>query len=189
MSRSLGVIAAAVAALALALSACRGSGDEAGEQSEQPSTTNKQQTTAPTTAEPEPITAAEERWRKQVENYEQRVERNFDRTGVITQAAMRRSARLYVECAEMLDRAGEPGRFEPALPDVERACERLEKAAELLEKAIAATDAGGSVVVGTPEEKQFDRAFNGAFEAAGNAQYDLQRALGRAEEIERSFGS
>ena len=60
----------------------------------------------------------------------------------------------------------------------------LAKAARLFGQAVAASDAGGAVVAGTPEEAQFNRAMNGAFEAAGNAQYDLQTALEKAAAIE-----
>ena len=49
-------------------------------------------------------------------------------------------------------RAGDPGRFAPVEPQVERACTRLAKAARLFGQAVAASDAGGAVVAGTPEE-------------------------------------
>jgi hypothetical protein len=84
----------------------------------------------------------------------------------------------------MLRRAGDPGRFAPVAPQVERACARLAKAGRLLGKAIAVSGSGGTVIAGTPEERQFDRALNGAIEASGNAQYDLQRALEKATAIE-----
>jgi hypothetical protein len=187
--RSTRATAAAAAALALALSAC-GSKSERSEESAQPTTT-KQETTATTTAaaEPEPITAAEERWRKQIERYGQRLEDEMAVGGAITHSTMRRQARLYLECERVLSRAGDPGRFEPASRFAERACERLKKAAKFLDQAIASSERGGFVYAGSPEEEQFDHAFKGAVEAAGNGQYELQRALGRAEEIERSIGS
>jgi hypothetical protein len=139
---------------------------------------------AATTDAPEPITAAEAAWRERVRAYATRLDADISRSGRITHASMRRSARLYSACAPMLERAGDPGRFAPLEPQVERACTRLAKAARLFGQAVAVSDAGGAVVAGTPEEAQFTRALNGAFEAAGNAQYALQRALEKAAAIE-----
>lgn len=188
MSRFTSGLAAAAAVSALALSACGGSERAA----EQP-TTERKKDTAPATTEaapaPEPITAAEEQWLARVEAYSGRVDDEITRSGAITQAAMRRAARLYLGCGRALERAGEPGRFEPAAQFVDRACERLEKAGKLLEQAARSSGPGGFVFAGTAEANKFNRAVSGAFEAAGNGQYDLQRALGRAEEIERGFGS
>ena len=187
MTRLLTGLAAATAISALALSACSGSEDATAP----PTTTKQEPSDVPTTteAEPEPITAAEERWVEQVKRYSKRLEDETARTGTITHAVMRRSARLYLECGQMLNRAGDPGRFEPANRFAERGCERLKNAAGDLEQAIASSDRGGVVIAGTVDAKRFDRAFNRATEASGNGMYDLQRAVGRAEEIERSFGS
>ena len=186
MSRSQRGLAAAAALSALALAACGGSERAA----EAPTTTQTKVAPATTTEaapEPEPITAAEQRWLAQVENYSGRVDDEITRSGAITQATMRRAAHLYLGCGQALERAGEPGRFEPAARFAERACERLEKAGKLLEQAARSSGPGGFVFAGTAEANQFNRAVSGAFEAAGNGQYDLQRALGRADEIERSF--
>jgi hypothetical protein len=189
--RSLGAVAAAAAALALALVAC-GPGSERNEGAT-PSTTAKQETTDATTTEsepePEPITAAEQRWLEHIERYGRRLDDEIALGGAITHSTMRREARLYLECGRTLDRAGDPGRFEPASRFAERACKRLKKAAKFLEVAIASSERGGLVYAGSPDEKRFDHAFRGAAEAAANGQYDLQRALGQAEEIERTVGS
>jgi hypothetical protein len=131
-----------------------------------------------------PITAAESAWHEQVSAYAERLDADVSRSGRLTHAVMRRSAKVYSACSPMLEQAGDPGRFAPVAPQVERACTRLAKAARLLGQAMAASDVGGTVVVGTPEERRYDRALNGAFEAAGNAQYDLQRALEKAAAIE-----
>jgi hypothetical protein len=138
---------------------------------------------AVTKVAPEPITPAESAWLERVTTYE-RLDGDLTRGGRLTHAVMRRSIRVYAACTPMLAEAGEPGRFAPALPQVEHACARLTKAARLLRQAVAASDPGGAVVAGTPEERRFDRALNGSFEAAGNAQYDLRRALEQATEIE-----
>lgn len=180
--------AVVAAALALAATACGSDGESGAEQA--PTTTQRATQTATTTeAAPQPITADETRWLELVEGYSERLEANTRRSGRVTHLTMRRSAKLYAACTPMLRRAGDPGRLAPAQRNAERACNRLDRAARLLAQAIAASDPGGAVVVGTPEEKQFERSWNGAFEATGNAQYDLQRALERAHEIERSFES
>lgn len=188
------VPAASVAALALVATACSSDGESHAETAPPPATTETaaQDAAAATTtteAAPEPITEAETRWLEQVKRYSARVQRDMRRGGAITHSSMRRSARLYAGCKPMLRKAGDPGRFEPAQQAAQRACERLEKAARLLGTAIAATGPGGTIVGGTSAVDQFDRAFGGAIEASGNAQYDLQRAIGHAEEIKRTFGS
>lgn len=180
------LVAATVATVALA--AC-GSGDKAESVAEPRATSTQAEPQTTTEAGPEPITAAEKRWLARLGRYSNRLQRDFELGGVVTHASMQRSAKLYADCSTTLRQAGDPGRFEPAARMARRACERLAKAARLLEQAIAATDAGGSVVAGTPEEEQFNRSFNGAIEASGNAHYDLQRALDRAREIERSIES
>lgn len=173
----------------VALAAC-GSDDKPAPAAEPAAATSTQAAT-PTTTEtgPEPVTAAEKRWLRALERYSDRLQRDAEFGGIVTHTSMRRSARIYAGCPPMLKRLGDPGRFEPALKIARRACERLRKAAHLLDLAIAASDAGGTVVAGTPEEQQFNRSLNGAFEALGNAQYDLQRALARAHTIERSIES
>jgi hypothetical protein len=172
----------------VALAAC-GSGNEKPVADQ--STATSTQPTSPTTTEalPEPITPAEKRWMARLERYSNRVQRDIELGGAVTHASMGRSAKLYAGCSRTLRWTGNPGRFEPAAKLAQRACDRLKKAADLLQQAIASSDAGGSVVSGTPEEQQFNRALSGAFEASGNAQYDLQRALERAADIEGSIES
>jgi hypothetical protein len=188
ISRKILVTAAAVAA---ALAAGCGGHEEAADTAAAPPTPQSASTeqldlhAAPaTTTAPEPITAAETRWREQVGDYAERLDAEANRSGTITHAVMRRSARVYSACGPTLRRAGDPGRFAPVAPQVERACARLTKAARLLGQAIAASGTGGTVVAGTAEERRFDRALGGAIEASGNAQYDLQRALEKAAAIE-----
>jgi hypothetical protein len=183
-------------AVAAAVAAGCGGQDEATDTASAPSVRQSPSTeqidlhaAAPATTAPEPITAAESGWREQIGAYAERLDADVNRSGRITHAAMRRSAKVYAACAPALRRAGDPGRFAPVAPQVERACIRLAKAARLLEQAIAASDVGGTVVAGTPEQRRFDRALNGALEAAGNAQYDLQRALEKAAAVEAELGA
>jgi hypothetical protein len=182
--------ASSAAALALVVGGC-GSSDESRGESTPPTTTAQPVEEDATTTEPlpEPITAAETRWLQQVESYYERFEHEFTRSGTATQAAMRRWAKISSGCARMLRRAGDPGRLEPARRLAERGCNRLTKAARLWTRAASVSRLGGGVVAGTPEAAQFERDFNVAFEATGNAQYDLQESISRANEIKRTFGS
>jgi hypothetical protein len=185
----LGATAVAAVALALVLSAC---GSKSRRNEEGAPTTAKQATTDVTTTsepEPQPITAAEQRWLRQIERFGRRLDDEVGRGGVVTHSTMRREARVFLGCARVLDRAGDPGRFEPASRYAERACEGLKKAARFLEQAIASSETGGFVYAGSPDERRFEHALQAATEAAANGQYALQRAIGQAEEIERTFGS
>ena len=177
-------VALVAVSVSLALAGCGGggNGDERAT-----ATTRASQTAAErgdtTEASAEPITAAEDRWFRALNGYGARLERELFRSGAVTHASMRREIGFFRGCRTMLQRAGAPGRFRPAEKRAAQACKRLDKAARLLERAIAVSDPGGSVVAGTPEEEQFSRALNGAHEAAGNAQFALQRAQEIAREI------
>jgi hypothetical protein len=186
MSRSPRGLAAAAVLSTLAFAACGGA-----ERATVPPTTTQPKPVSTTTAEPEPeaITAAEQRWLEQIEGYSRRIDGQIALGGAITQSRMRREARLYLECAQTLRRAGEPGRFEPTGRFLARACEHLADAGRLLREAAESSGPGGFVFAGTAEAKAFSRAISKAFEAAGNGQNDLHRALADAEEIERSFGT
>lgn len=187
------LLAAAVPLAVLALAACAsGSESSEAEEPEQPASTAPEAPTAPpTTTEPapEPITAEEEAWLAALGSYSRRLERVVRRSGAITHSTMRRSARTYLGCGRALEEAGDAGRLEPARAVAERACAKLVKAAGFLEQAIASSGPGGIVYAGSADEERFNRALGRAFEAAGTAQSDLQRALGRAEEIERTLDS
>jgi hypothetical protein len=157
---------------------------------------NKSRTTtaaapAPTTTEaaPEPITDDEESWLAAVHRYEKRLSRDIQRSGSVTHLSMSRSAKLYRKCASTVEAAGDPGRFAPASVLVEKACHRLDKAARNLDVAISVSDEGGAVIAGTTDAERFDHAFSAAFEAAGNAQYDLTRAFERADAIRKGIES
>jgi hypothetical protein len=188
------LLAAAVPLAALALAACASDteGREA-EEPERPASTAAAEPAEPpaTTTEPapEPITAEEQAWLAAVRSYSRSLQRVVRRPGAITHTTMRRSARAYLGCTRTLERAGDAGRLEPARVLAARACARLERAAGFLEQAIAASGPGGIVYAGTADEERFNRALGNAFEAAGTAQSDLQRALGRAEEIQRTLDS
>ena len=184
-NRRLTTIALA-AALAATLAGCGGSGEN-----EERAALTTTAASEPTTTEEEevtpPVTEAERAWLAAVKRYQARLQRETHRNITITQASMQRRAKLYDGCARMLGKAGDPGRFQPAATLAGRACKRLGRAADALGKAMGASDASGAVLSGSPEQKIFERSLDAAFEAAGNADYDLQLAEERATSIERKI--
>jgi hypothetical protein len=170
----------------IALALLAGCSDESNEGAATNEAASTEATTEETTTEtgPEPITAAEKRWVRALNRYHNRFTRIAFQSGQVTHASMRREAGLARDCRKTLLRGAQPGRFEPAAKIVERACKRLDKAAALLDQAIAVSDPGGAVLAGSEEEEIFNRSFNGAAEAMGNADFDLQRALNQANSIE-----
>ena len=179
-----------LAAAALAPAACSGGGNGGGGNGENDAReTSAAEETQPdettTEAAPPPLTAAEERWHGALMHYQTRFEREAFRGGRVTHGSMRRQARLFRDCSKAV--RGDPGRFAPAARPARAACRRLEMAARLLDEAIAASDPGGTVVVGTAEAARFDRALGRAGEATGNAQFDLRRARQIASDLNREL--
>lgn len=164
----------------LVLAACgeggTGGGDVTSAATQAEETTTAADTTDETTTEeePEPITAAEEGWAKQVTRYIRRADRVIFTGGVVTEASIRSEIAVLEECRPTLRRAGDPGRFAPAERRVRRACDRFERAAGALHRVL---DAGGpTAVVGTPEEKIISAGMEVATEAEGNGYNTLTRA-------------
>jgi hypothetical protein len=166
----------------LALAACgeggTGGGDATSAATQAEETTTAADTTDETTTEEEPeeepITAAEERWAKQVTRYIRRADRVIFTGGVVTEASVRSEIAVLEECRPTLRRAGDPGRFAPAERRVRRACDRFERAAGALHRVL---DAGGpTAVVGTPEEKIISAGMDVSTEAEGNGYNTLTRA-------------
>ncbi len=164
----------------LALAACgeggTGGGDVTSAATQAEETTTAADTTdeATTEEEPEPITAAEERWAKQVTRYIRRADRVIFTGGVVTETRVRSEIAVLEECRPTLRRAGDPGRFAPAERRVRRACDRFERAAGALHRVL---DAGGpTAVVGTPEEKIISAGMDVSTEAEGNGYNTLTRA-------------
>jgi hypothetical protein len=170
--------------LLLAALALAGCGENGGGADEAATANTEETTTEETTTEEEPaeepITAAEQRWAKEVTRYAGRVERLF-KGGVVTKASIRSEIAVFEECRPMLKRAGDPGRFARAEKGVRRACDRFERAARALHRVL---DAGGpSAVVGTPEEKVITAGIDTSIEAGGNGYNLLMRARDQIREI------
>lgn len=177
-STSTGAIGCLVVVLAaLALAGCGGNGGGGEEAATVTTGTTEETTTDGTTTEEEPaeepITAAEQRWAREVTRYVGRAERLF-KGGVVTKASIRSEIAVFEGCRPMLKRAGDPGRFARAERTVLRACGRFERATRALHRVL---DAGGpTAVVGTPEEKVITAGMDASTEAGGNGYNLLMRA-------------
>jgi hypothetical protein len=182
-------VAVILVAAALGLGACSGD-EEATPTSGAPTAETSEGSTPPTTTEEAPLSAEEVAWWREVNRYEQRLRKEWERSGItITQAVMRRWAGLFGECRKAIKQAGDPGRYAPAARPVDRACARLGKAKDQLAVAIASTDAGGAVVTGSAEQAKFDRALNKILELVGNALNDFSVAETQANLVEAEFGT
>lgn len=178
----------AVTAALLVSAGCAASGGTAGPAAAEPAAVAPEiDAAAREQLGPPPLTDAERAWLRAVVRYQARLERETGRSMTLTQASMGQLADLYGGCAMMLRNAGGPGRYAPVARIAGRACRRFTLAEEMLRTAMSVTDAGGAVVVGTPEEAIHERAIGGSFEAAGNGGNDLNRALERAASIRRQI--
>jgi hypothetical protein len=193
--RSLQIFALGAALLlagSFAGAACSGDEGEEAAQTEAttaPDGTSEQATTEATTEEttteegPPPITAAEQRWTREMNQLRREMTGGFHRTRVYTNAVMAKLAKTYSRCLRSLRRAGEPGRFEPAARIAERACKRAERAGSLLEEALA-IEAG---ISSQAEADRYNAAVERALEAQGNAVNDFAQASARARTIEQEL--
>jgi hypothetical protein len=147
--------------------------------------------TAPTTTEPQPLSAQEIGWWKAVDRYAQRLEKEWhsEERITLTHAVMRRWSALFDKCKATLKEAGDPGRYAPVARVARRACEKLAKAKGQITIAIGASDASGAVIAGSAEEAQFNQAIDRTFALAENALNDFSSASGRASAIESQFGT
>lgn len=173
--------------------ACSGDEGEGAAQTDAttaPDDTSEQTTTEATTEEttteegPPPITAAERRWTREMNQLRREMTGGFHRTRVYTNAVMARLAKTYSRCLRSLRRAGEPGRFEPAARIAERACKRTENAGSLLEEALAIEAAG---IFSQADADRYNAAVERALEAQGNAVNDFAQASASARTIEQEL--
>jgi len=129
------------------------------------------------------MTRDERTWWRSLGQYVARFEHEAFREGQVTHASLRHDAKLARKCRAKVIRHAHPGRFRPAFEMARRACERLDKAADWFVVAIASSGPGGIVVDGTSDAIRFEKALNRSSEAMGNAQYDLDDARDKADEI------
>lgn len=172
------------------LSACSSGDDGDATPATTASTTTGSTTTAPETtteALPEPITAEEEQWVASLATLQKRLEKVVLRAGVVTHARLVSDSKIYRSCKKRL--GAEPSeRFAPAYAAALQACRQFRKAGVQLAKAASNMDVElGGVVAGTPEEREFNRAFGRGTEAAGTAVNTMSSAVAQAEQIQASL--
>ena len=175
------------------LSACSSGDDGDATPATTPSTTTGSTTTAPPEATtedlPEPITAEEEQWVASLAKLQKRLEKVVFRAGVVTHARLVADSKVYRSCMTKL--GTEPSeRFAPAFAAAAKACRQFRKAGVQLAKAASNMDVDlGGVVAGSPEEREFNRAFGRGTEAAGNAVNTMSSAVAQAQEIQASLSA
>jgi hypothetical protein len=177
------LLAGALSAGAISLSACSTATTEGA-----PATTTASASPAQTTTGPEPITSEEAAWVRRVTKLEKRLERTALRGGVVTQSLMLSQAKVFAACSKELG-SMPSSRFSRPFADAESACRKLRKAAAQLRIASANVDASGAVEAGTSAEDNFNKAFELANAYAGNAVNRLSVAVVKAKTIRDSLPS
>jgi hypothetical protein len=179
----------AICLMALGGAACSGGEESAPVESAAPTTeamTTEATTTEATTTEPtvEPLNADERAWLKDVEKVGRRIDDAFLRNLTFTQGTVERLIRVLETCTPTMREAGPASvRFAPAEELVQRACDQYDTAAETFEIVLSVSAPGGGVVVGTPEEKIYNRAFDRAFTAQSKGSDLMTRANAKADQI------
>jgi hypothetical protein len=180
--------AAGLATAAILLAACSTSTSnktEAGATTPAPTTTAA---AAPTTTEPEPISAEEEEWVRGLHKLKKRLRKAAFQSGVVTRSRMLAQARVFGSCRKPL-RHAPSARFERPYDIARKACDLFRKAEAELTEAAANVDASGAVLAGSPEETNFNRAFERANAHAGNAVNRMSVAVAKADAIRDSLPS
>jgi hypothetical protein len=183
LRRGLQAVLTCAAVLAtMALVAC------AGTSTSKSVATTTQVSAAPTTTGPEPITAEEKEWVDGLTKLQKRLERRALRGGVVTRSRLLSDARLYNSCKRLV--GTEPSaRFDVAHRIARKACGRFHKAATELRTAARNLDANSAIVSGTPQERNFNRAFGRGFNYAGNGVDQMLTAVEKAEAVKDALPS
>jgi hypothetical protein len=175
--------------LALAGAACSGGEESAQVEPEATTTqatTSEETRTEETTTEPaaEPVSHEERAWLREVEKVGRRIDNAFLRNLTFTGGTVERLIRVLETCTSTMRQAGPASeRFAPAEELVQRACDQYDTAAETFETVLSVSAPGGGVVVGTREEKIYNRAFDRAFTAHAKASDLMTRANAKADQI------
>jgi len=180
------LVAAAALAVALAASGCTSKGDAAG--SGAPASGPTQITTTTSTPPPpQPITAGEKHFIHVVRAYHRRLNRNMNSGGVLTETSVDATVTIDRACRSTLRKAGDPGRFAPVKPMVQRTCRILGISSGQLNQMVTSGQISGGVVVAN-DINAFNRSLNAAYKHQGNALTVLNLALAKATRIQHTFG-
>jgi hypothetical protein len=148
-------------------------------------------TAAPTTTTVPPLDAKELAWLKGVSAVRAKVEKSFKAKGSVqvTRAVLVESGNQLAAWSRQLRRLGTPSdRLQPASTLVRRVIRTYDTGAKCYARAAGAVSASGGVVVGTPEERIFNEAFDCGGAAEGNGTNLLYKADAKGKELKAKYG-
>jgi hypothetical protein len=154
-------------------------------------TTTTATTAAPTTTTVPPLNAEELAWLKAVSGVRAKVEKSFQAkgSGQVTRAIMVEYSKEMAAWSRQLRQIGTPSdRLQPAYTLVARVIRTYDKGAKCYARAAGAVSASGGVVVGTPEERIFNEAFDCGGAAEGNGTNLLNKADAKGKELKAKYG-
>jgi hypothetical protein len=148
-------------------------------------------TAAPTTTTVPPLNAKELAWLKGVSAVRTKVENSFKAKGPVslTRAIVLEYNSQLASWGRQLRRLGAPSdRLQPAYTLVRKVIRTYDKGAKCYARAAGAVSASGGVVVGTPEERIFEEAFDCGGAAEGNGTNLLYKADAKGKELKAKYG-
>jgi hypothetical protein len=148
-------------------------------------------TAAPTTTTVPPLNAKELAWLKGVSAVRTKVENSLQAKGPVrvTRAVLVESGNQLAAWSRQLRRLGTPSdRLQPAYTLVRKVIRTYDKGAKCYARAAGAVSASGAVVVGTPEERIFEEAFDCGGAAEGNGANVLYKADAKGDELKAKYG-
>jgi hypothetical protein len=150
-------------------------------------------TLPPTTTIP-PLTAEEVAWLdglpKMAKTLEEKKNKIYQAaTTGLTRALMVSLAKALGSCSRELARLGAPSdRLEPVAAVAEKACQQFSKAAKCQATVASVSDASGGVVVGSPQQRTWDRASRCAETAEQKGTKLLEDAQAKGSKIRSTVG-
>jgi hypothetical protein len=152
--------------------------------------TSTSTTVAPTTTTVPPLDAKELAWLKGVSGVRTKVENSLQTKGSVqvTRAVLVESSNRLAAWSRQLRRMGSPSdRLQPAYTLVRKVIRTYDKGAKCYATAARAVSASGAVVVGTPEERIFNEAFECGSAAEGNGTNLLYKADAKGDELKAKY--
>lgn len=145
--------------------------------------------TAPSTATPAPMTAAELAWVKTVTDLHKKIDKPFMVGSInMTRAKMSGLGNKLRACSRELRKIGPPSdRLQPVYVLVQKACRTYDKGVRCFAKAASVSDAAGATIAGTPQARTQRRSLSCGFAAQGNGSNLLGEAEAKAAAIKAQF--
>jgi len=145
--------------------------------------------TAPSTATPAPMTAAELAWVKAVTDLHKKIDKPFMVSSInMTRAKMSGLGNKLRACSRGLRTIGPPSdRLQPVYALAQKACRTYDKGARCFARAASVSDAAGATIAGTPQARTQRRSLSCGFAAQGNGSNLLGEAEAKAAAIKAQF--